>query len=145
LYMAKPNCITSYLGIESGGTRTIALLAPGNGRTAVRAEFGPANLRLLDDAALIAHFNAIKSMGQGSEARLGGIAIGMAGARTESDRERIRAAAGKVWPEVPCYATNDLETALAAGETKAEPAPAARVVVLSGTGSCCFGRWCDDR
>lgn len=145
MYMAKPNCITSYLGIESGGTRTIALLAPGNGRTAVRAEFGPANLRLLDDAALIAHFNAIKSMGQGSEARLGGIAIGMAGARTESDRERIRAAAGKVWPEVPCYATNDLETALAAGETKAEPAPAARVVVLSGTGSCCFGRGKDNR
>ena len=38
----------------------------------------------------------------------------MAGARTEADRQRIRAAAAKVWPKVPCYATNDLETALAA-------------------------------
>src|SRR5207247_7942738 len=46
------------------------------------------------------------------------VAIGMAGMRTESDRERIRKAAGKVWPGVPCYATNDLETALVAGETR---------------------------
>lgn len=134
----------SYLGIETGATRTVALFAPGDGETVVREEFGPANLRLMDDTALTAHFAAIKAMGWGSETPLRGIAIGMAGAVTESDRERIRAAAGKVWPKTPCYATNDLETALAAVETKGPPPPV-QVLILSGTGSCCFGRAHDNR
>jgi N-acetylmuramic acid 6-phosphate etherase len=68
------------------------------------------------------------------------VAIGMAGARTEKDRNRIRRAAAKAWPLIPCYATSDLETALAAAGTNSEPEPAATVLVLSGTGSCCFGR-----
>ena len=75
---------------------------------------------------------------------LGGMAIGMAGARIEADRQRIRSAAAKVWPKVPCYATNDLETALAADVVLAGK-NAAQVLVLSGTGSCCFGRTADHR
>jgi N-acetylmuramic acid 6-phosphate etherase len=128
------------LGIESGGTRTTALLAPGGGQPCLRAEFGPANLRLLDDDALAQHFTAINAHCQRASAPLAGIAIGMAGARTDSDRQRIRAAAAKVWPNIPCYATNDLETALAAADTGGQTVPAAQVLVLSGTGSCCFGR-----
>jgi N-acetylmuramic acid 6-phosphate etherase len=87
------------------------------------------------------------------------VAIGMAGARTEKDFTRIRHAASRAWPNVPCYVTNDLETALAAApvhpsrsrrgnEVEARsarnPPPyvgghEARVLILSGTGSCCFG------
>ena len=134
------NRAASFLGIECGGTRTTALLAPGGGRECLRAEFGPANLRLLDDEALVRHFAAIDGLRREAPGPLAGIAIGMAGARTGSDRQRIRAAAGKVWPNVPCYATHDLETGLAAGETGGQPPPAARVLILSGTGSCCFGR-----
>jgi N-acetylmuramic acid 6-phosphate etherase len=134
------NRAASYLGIESGGTRTNALLAPGGGQPCLRAEFGPANLRLLDDDTLAQHFTAISALCEKAQAPLAGIAIGMAGARTESDRQRIRGAAAKVWPNVPCYATNDLETALAAAEPSSRPAPAARILILSGTGSCCFGR-----
>jgi N-acetylmuramic acid 6-phosphate etherase len=66
--------------------------------------------------------------------------IGMAGARTEKDRRRIGAAAGKVWRNAPVYVTSDLETALAAAEGEDAPKNAARVLILSGTGSCCFGR-----
>ncbi len=135
----------SYLGIESGATRTTALLAPGGGQPCLRAEFGPANLRLLDDDALGRHFTAINSVCQQAQAPLAGLAIGMAGARTEADRQRIRAAAAKVWPDVPCYATNDLETALAAADTGGQPQPAALVLVLCGTGSCCFGLAPDHR
>jgi N-acetylmuramic acid 6-phosphate etherase len=69
-----------------------------------------------------------------------GIAIGMAGARTERDRQRILTAAEKVWPGTPCYATNDLETALMAAERKNDAHNLTRVLILSGTGSCCFGR-----
>jgi N-acetylmuramic acid 6-phosphate etherase len=136
------NRTASYLGIESGGTHTTALLAPGGEQECLRAEFGPANLRLLDDDALAQHFAAVNALCQQAHAPLAGIAIGMAGARTDSDRQRIRAAAAKVWPNVPCYATNDLETALAAASATpaGQPPPAAQILILSGTGSCCFGR-----
>jgi len=140
LQTAHFNRAASYLGIESGGTHTTALLAPGGGEDCLRAEFGPANLRLLEDAALAQHFTDINTLCRQAQAPLAGIAIGMAGARNESDRQRIRAAAAKVWPNVPCYATNDLETALAAANPAAPPQPAAQVLILSGTGSCCFGR-----
>lgn len=127
----------AWLGVECGGTRSVVLLVPTTGGTYGRAELGPANLRLLGDAGLVKHFQAIKRI---ATAPLAGIVIGMAGARTERDRQRILAAATKVWPTTPCYATTDLETALMA----AEPADAARnvtrVLILSGTGSCCFGR-----
>ena len=133
------------MGIESGATRTTALLAPGGGQPCLRAEFAPANLRLLDDAALARHFAAVNALCQPNQAPLAGLAVGMAGAITDFDRQRIRAAAAKVWPNVPCYATNDLETALAAANTGVRPKPAAQVLILSGTGSCCFGRATDNQ
>jgi N-acetylmuramic acid 6-phosphate etherase len=126
------------LGIEAGGTRTVALAA---GAVTVRREFGPANLRLMDDPQLERHFRAIAS----AMPQPAGIAIGMAGARTEADRSRIRRAAAKAWPRVPCYATNDLETALAADTSNSQPEPAVTMLVLSGTGSCCYGRTADGR
>ena len=130
----------SYLGVECGATRSVALLAPGGDLPCLRAEFGPANLRLLDDGALVEHFKAIKSLQGRAIAPLAGIAIGMAGMRTDLDRRRIGAAAATVWPGTPCYATDDLETALAAGESGETTKSVARVLILSGTGSCCCGR-----
>src|SRR5947209_8635141 len=77
--------------------------------------------------------------------------------KSETDRERIRRAAAKVWPGIPCYATNDLETALMAaddaaaavhesrGKRRSPSAVTVRVLVLSGTGSCCFARARDGR
>src|SRR4051812_1947717 len=105
---------SSFLGIECGGTRSIALLAPGGEQPCIRAEFGPCNLRLITDDQLAEHFAKIKCLQTEGTTNLAGIAIGIAGARTEADRARIRIAAAKVWPKVPCYATNDLETALVA-------------------------------
>src|ERR1039458_8915655 len=96
----------TYLGIECGGTRTVVLFGPGTGGDYRRAEFGPANLRLLDDARLVNHFKAIRRAVTAAPA---GIAIGMAGSRTEKDRKRIRAAAGKVWGQAPVLVSSDLE------------------------------------
>ncbi len=127
----------SFLGIECGGTRTVVLAGPGAGGEYRRAEFGPANLRLLDDSRLAQHFQAIN---RAVSTRPAGMVIGMAGARTEQDRRRIRAAAGKVWPKTPVYVTNDLETALAAAEGEDGGQLSAQVLILSGTGSCCLGR-----
>ncbi len=154
-YDVKPRRAPRYLGIEGGGTRTVALLEESDDDRALRIEAGPANLRLLTDEQLARHFRDIAQALPKPTA----MAIGMAGARTESDRERIRRAAARAWPDIPCYATNDLETALMAaeetpGQGEAMPRPVrpaqgaagaarlppTRVLVLSGTGSCCFGR-----
>lgn len=123
------------LGIEAGGTRTVAILANVQGRALHRIELGPANLRLLSDRQLRSHFRELAERVP-SPAALG---IGMAGAREEGDRRRIRAAAGHAWPGVPCWVGNDLETAFAAASGDG-PEPGARVVIISGTGSCCYGQ-----
>lgn len=124
------------LGIECGGTHTVALRC--QGRNVQEWRGGPANLRLLSDARLRRHFRAIcQALGTADA-----IGIGMAGARTETDWARIRRVAAAVWPGVPCLATNDLETALAASSPPLSPQPSAlpQILVLSGTGSCCYGR-----
>ena len=128
-----------FLGIEGGATHTRALMADGSGQLLAQTETGPANIQLLSDAQLRLLLRQLSRSLPQPDA----IAIGLAGARTEPDRQRIRQASAKTWPGIPCYATNDLETALmAAADTRSrgnslEPT---RVLVLSGTGSCCFGR-----
>ena len=132
-----------YLGIECGGTRSIALLSDATGKQFVRMEAGSANLKLLSDPQLHAHFRKIDGLLKNPRGVVA-LAIGMAGARTETDRQRIRSAAEKVWPNIPIYATNDLETALAAAQgVEGEALP--RVLILSGTGSCCFGKTADGK
>jgi N-acetylglucosamine kinase-like BadF-type ATPase len=134
------------VGIEAGATRTVAIAVGAHGSSPVRVERGPANLQLLDDDQLARHLRAIAR----ALPRPASLAIGMAGARTDADRLRIRRAAARMWPGVPCYATSDLETGLEATSV-AEPAhrgsgsrragrASARVLIVSGTGSCCLGR-----
>mgnify|MGYP002628246360 FL=1 len=119
------------LGIECGATHTVALHESAG--QVVRAGFGPANLRLLNDTQLARHLRQIAKQFPKPSA----VAIGMAGARTPADKLRLRRAATRAWPIATIHATNDLETALAA-DTQRKPAN--RVLVLSGTGSCCFGQ-----
>lgn len=130
-----------FLGIECGGTSTSAVLADATGRILRAVKAGPANLRLISDAQLIRHFRQVAS----DLPPPASIAIGMAGVRTENDQDRIRRAAGRVWRRVPCFACNDLETALAAVEDHGPTPSMTQVLVLSGTGSCCFGRTPDGR
>jgi N-acetylmuramic acid 6-phosphate etherase len=124
------------LGLEAGGTRTVALLAGPNDTCRQRVEAGPANLRLLDDAALRTHFRHLARQFP----RPAALGIGMAGAREESDRRRMREAAANAWPGLPCWVGNDLDTAFAAAGTWPTGRAAARIIVISGTGSCCYGR-----
>jgi len=132
---------THYLGIEGGGTRSTLVLADAQGKAMAELQGGPANLKLLSDRQLIWLLRSFAE--RLPKVGLSGIAIGLAGARNEADKDRIRRAAARVWPRVPCYATNDLETALAAAPVAQEAA--ARVLILSGTGSCCYATARDGR
>jgi N-acetylmuramic acid 6-phosphate etherase len=127
-----------FLGIECGGTRTTALLVNGDQHVLASRNAGPANLRLLSDPQLRRHFRALSM----NLPHPSSIAIGMAGARTATDWERIQRAAQVIWRGTPCVATNDLETALLAAPPTAA---SVRTLILSGTGSCCFGRTVDGR
>ncbi|TDU64327.1 N-acetylmuramic acid 6-phosphate etherase [Prosthecobacter fusiformis] len=128
------------LGIEGGGTRTTVRLVDGAGTTIKAFHTHPAVLSLMTDRELRWHLRDIASrLPQRPQA----IGIGLAGARTAADQERLRRATLRVWPGIPCVATNDLETALAAAPVGKKEIP--RVLVLSGTGSCCFGRAPDGR
>ncbi len=152
-----------FLGIECGGTRSTFVMTQDEPAVYWQGKFGPGNLRLLSDEQLFRHFRAIAH----SLPKPAALAIAMAGSRTEADRDRIRRAAAKVWPGIPCYATNDLETALEAADRPIYPSgwrkhfgkgahsangrdedklwKIPRVLVLSGTGSCCFGRTWDGK
>src|ERR1017187_9540802 len=130
-----------YLGIEGGGTRTVALLADGSGRALCRLETGPANMKLLTAVQLVRRFRSIAAAVPLPDA----VAIGLSGAWVEADFQKIRSAAEKVWPRIPCCATNDLETGLSAatGGPRTEQIP--QVLVISGTGSGCYGQGRDGR
>jgi N-acetylmuramic acid 6-phosphate etherase len=58
----------------------------------------------------------------------------------EADFAKIKSAASEVWPKVPCYATNDLETALTAANHAGGSERLAKVLIVSGTGSGCYGK-----
>lgn len=132
------------LGIECGGTRTVALACTPAGALVKRWESGPANLRLVTDDELRRRFTELR------EAMPAVLAIGagIAGVRGAGDVRRVEAVLESVWPGVPRAVDHDLQSALAAAESiaptrrsRGTPAPPeARIMVLSGTGSCCFGR-----
>jgi N-acetylmuramic acid 6-phosphate etherase len=125
-----------FLGIEGGGTRTVALMADSRGKLLKRVEAGPGNARLLDDAQLLELFEGIAAKLPVPDA----VGIGMAGVRTALDARRVHQAAQKVWGPVPCRVTDDLETALSTMPTENDSGAKARVLIVCGTGSCCFGR-----
>src|SRR3954462_3041250 len=134
---ARTKPVTGILGIECGATRSVALMVDASDKILRQWRGGPANLRLMTPSQLLSHLRGIAAK-MPSPA---GICIGMAGARNVSDFRRIKGAAARIWPKTPCHATNDLETALMAGATPNET----NVLVLSGTGSCVFGRSIDGR
>ncbi len=134
------NAPLAFLGLDCGGTRSVAIYQCGGELR--RAEAGAGNVRLLSDSQLRGLFRSLRSVYKNLPPP-SAIGIGMAGARIEVDRARVRRVAAKVWPNTPCVAVGDLDTALAAAEID-EPVRreklSAIVVALSGTGSCFFGK-----
>lgn len=121
------------LGIEAGATRTRAVWLQGDRTILAQQTLAGLNLHLAGTTELESLLRSAAAQGPGPDA----VGVGIAGARSAQDRHRIAAAIQRVWPGLPAWAGNDLETALAA----APPGwKGAEVLVLSGTGSCCFGR-----
>lgn len=131
-----------WLGMDGGGTRLVAMAVDSQLDVLSRMEVGPANLQLLSDADLVDRFHTIRASIPESPTALG---IGLAGLVTPADGFRVSQALERVWPDVPAAITHDLETAWWAAEPFGAKATgqfksAVRVIIVSGTGSCCYGR-----
>ena len=121
------------LGIECGGTRTTALRLREDGQAGPRREYSAANLRLIDDEQLGKLFQQIAYQHENPKC----VGVGMAGVRTQEDRNRVRRQARLAWPSAKMYITDDLETALAGAS---ESRHSAQILIVSGTGSSCIGQ-----
>jgi N-acetylmuramic acid 6-phosphate etherase len=110
------------LGIEGGGTKTVAVRGNGTRRT-----FGPLNLKLASDRQILAILRQFKPVRA---------AICLAGCRTEADRKRIRALAKQAWQSADVFVGNDLDSGLATAFGR----DGAGILVISGTGSVVVGR-----
>ena len=120
------------LGIECGATHTVAMFEQDGEVT--KTEFGPANIRLIGKKQISQLLRKIAETFPNPKV----IAIGMAGVRTCVDQQNLHKVIKKTWPNTELiHTTNDLETALEADSNRKQ---ISRVLVLSGTGSCCYGK-----
>lgn len=124
------------IGLECGGTRTVAIAASPDLQLIRRIEAGACNLRLVTDADLANHFSKLASALPPAAA----IGVGMAGVRDQTDISRVKTILTRVWPGCPNEVDHDLESALSTAELDDPDKRCTRVILLSGTGSCCYGR-----
>src|ERR1017187_6904474 len=106
-----PKVGTLFLGVEGGGTRTVALLADARGQIRKRFELGPLNLKLASDTDVLQRLREIKSRAVLCPSSW---SLCLAGCRTAADRTRLRLLAERIWPRVPVYIGNDLDSGFAA-------------------------------
>jgi N-acetylglucosamine kinase-like BadF-type ATPase len=124
------------LGIDAGGSKTVACLGDEHANILSEARGPGANLARSDVAnveAVLEHL--LRTALGGRSASLAAVCVGMAGLDRPDDGARVREMIGRL-VDVPLVETvNDALIALEAG------APgAAGVVIISGTGSIAYGR-----
>ena len=133
-----------YLGIDGGGTHTVALLARASGDIVGRGTAGPSNrqavgteraLAALDDAVSAAFHAAGLPRGPVTSA-----CLGLAGADRPDDQAVLRAWAERVQLAAHVEVTSDAAILLAAGTPHGWG-----LVLIAGTGSIAFGRTADGR
>jgi len=126
------------LGIDGGGSRTVAVIVDHELRELGRGQAGPANyhnvgLESLRRALWTAADRACRSAGC-SFADLAGLGCGLAGAGRPEDRQILGQSVSDVIPVHPLILTHDAEIALVGGTGRREG-----VVLTCGTGSMAYG------
>lgn len=123
------------LGIDAGGSKTIALVADGKGEIVGEGRAGGANLQTDGELQVekILHDVIVQAMGKRT-APPDAMCLGMAGVDRESDGRIIRGIMQRLGFRHNALIVNDALIALVAG-AGANPG----VVVISGTGSIAYG------
>lgn len=123
------------LGIDAGGTKTVALLADGEGQILGEGRAGAANLQTEGELEVekILH-TVIERATEGRQLAPAAVCLGMAGVDRQDDALIIRDVMRRLGFRTNALIVNDALIALVAG---AGSSPG--VVVISGTGSIAYG------
>jgi glucosamine kinase len=124
------------LGIDAGGTKTVAILADEKGRVIGEARGGGANLQSSGELEVEKVLHAVMDgvLGDRDE-RPAAICLGIAGVDRPADAQTIRAIMRRIGSSARTLVVNDALVALEAG---AGEGPG--VVLVAGTGSIAYGR-----
>src|SRR5688500_3296505 len=124
------------LGLDAGGTKTICLLADGNGSVLATARRGGANLQAAGELEVekVLH-EVMEEALEGTEIAPGVICLGIAGVDRPDDAAVVRGIMKRIGYKARVLVVNDALVALEAG-APGQPG----IVVISGTGSICYGR-----
>lgn len=125
------------LGIDAGGTKTLALLADDEGRVVADGRAGGANLQTDGELQVEKTLHTvIEQATRGHHLAPAAVCLGMAGVDRERDGVVIREIMRRLGFRTNTLIVNDALIALVAG---AGPSPSPGVVVISGTGSIAYG------
>lgn len=128
--------MTHVLGIDAGGTKTVCLLADDTGRVVAEARRGGANLQAVGELEVEKVLHDVMEEALGDRAIVpAAICLGIAGVDRPDDSAIVRAIMKRIGYKARVLIVNDALVALEAG-APGEPG----VVVISGTGSICYGR-----
>jgi N-acetylmuramic acid 6-phosphate etherase len=133
-----------YLGIDGGGTHTVALLASASGDIVGRGTAGPSNRQAVGTERAQATLDeAVSAAFQSAGLPRGPVAsacLGLAGADRPDDQTALREWAERVQLAARVEVTSDAAILLAAGTPHGWG-----LVLIAGTGSIAFGRTADGR
>jgi len=130
------------LGIDAGGTKTVCLLADGDGRVRASARGPGANLQTLGELEVekVLH-EVMDSVLADERSAPAAICLGIAGVDRPHDNAIIRGIMRRIGHKAPVLVVNDALAALVAGAGDDGPG----IVLIAGTGSICYGRNEDGR
>src|SRR5262245_23362100 len=124
------------LGVDGGGTKTVALLGDLDGNVLARGISGPSNTNAVGfNAACSALEGAIRMARKDYPGDIAALCWGLAGAGRTEDIERFRKWASHKFPRTVVKVINDAEILLMAG-VPSGPA----LALICGTGSIIYGR-----
>src|SRR5215216_3173156 len=124
------------LGVDGGGTKTIALLGDSDGNVLTRGVGGPSNYNAIGfEAACAALESAIHVACTDHPGEISALCLGLAGAGRKEDIDRFQDWAVHKFPTTAIKVASDAEILLMAGSPSG---PA--LALICGTGSIVYGR-----
>jgi N-acetylglucosamine kinase-like BadF-type ATPase len=124
------------IGVDGGGTKTLALLADMDGHVLARGVSGPSNYNAVGfEVACEALTNAINSARKDNPGEIAALCLGLAGAGRQEDINPFYNWATENFPNTAVKVVNDAEILLMAGSLNG---PA--LAMVCGTGSIVYGR-----
>ncbi|MEO8680025.1 MAG: BadF/BadG/BcrA/BcrD ATPase family protein [Vicinamibacterales bacterium] len=122
------------LGIDAGGSKTVALLADGEGRVLAEGRAGGANLQAHGELEVEKVLHAVIDQAAPDRGAVDAVCLGLAGVDREGDLSIIRGIMRRLGFREHALIVNDALIALVAGAGQA-----AGLVLVAGTGSIAYG------